>query len=857
MFVCLALFSTILSVDISSGAEDSQPFLTLEELNAARNKILSHSVDFKKRVELASSVTNLLESRNLSLQARQICLDFYSSISTQIVSDLNKVKTKVDGSPFKEWIQTIEKGQRKKTREDIQQYVARNKSKTVPAAVSLLALKADDMLTAYTVLYEDLSDGKIDAYSNYVLGILYAREKRLVEAERFFEQAQGRLNSELPEKWLALDLTKLALLTGDGKKAEAILSELLKNNPDDVHSLNLKIKFDLVLNKKDSARQQLARIVPLLYEDPYLLAETASYAMQLMEMETAARILETYESKVEPNRDFYLALALLSKHRGKSEEEAKYKEKARAVQDSRVVVGGMIAPSEELATIIEDTRKKQKQQIEEIHGIDPLAKVYLFLLSHDIKSAIEELTQVTQQPNVHPQQLFVLSTLYRRLSQFGQAIESLEIIRANHSWFRPYQVLSLLADYSIHIQQMDKAEAWYQELQKQFPDSLQANVGKRFIENRKKNIAPTPIQTLKPSPFLSRYPQYSAPFVISEIMNFWGNRVTFSTINAQLGTSPRRELQFDELVTVLLTGIPFEVVPFVGTNEVLQDYFEQKIPVIFCEGEMFTSQRLNNVSLITGSDATRGLFYAENVTSCASHLLTESEILEGICIAVYPRSLNTMISEAAKKSAEFGKEYLALNAGAILLDRKQKDFDPKKFQDREKTIAKERSKGFIPHQLAFARRGIREYSYAQARKYLDAIRSLCSSTVQYSFLDANLEFRNKQIDIALKHLAQTMKMNPNTPRYELSWVRIVYMQGKLKEAIEKTEQLRDQYPDNASVSAHLIALYKKAGDDKKKEAEETRLKDLLHIDEIEIDLDTTAAAKEKTAPLPSVKPKTK
>lgn len=840
VILLIALFMNFVGDGLLAKELPTQTQLTLEELNAARNRILSHSVNLNTRIELASSVAGILESKGLSNQARELCLAFFSTISGTIMFEPAKEKRTAIGSPFTEYAQDIEKGKRKSVREKIIGYVEKNKSNTLPKVLSLLALKADDMATAYYVLYDDFANNRLSVYSNYVLGILYARERRLAEAERFLEQAQGHLGDELLERWLTIDLAKLALLTGDGDKAETMVTDLLQSDPNDVRALNLKIKIDLVRDRKDSARQQLARIVPLLYEDPYLLAETASYALQLMELDIAAKILETYKDKVEPNRDFYQALALLRKHQGKLDEEAGYKKKARSVQDSRVVVGGMLAPNDDLINLIEASREKQRQTIESIQGIDHLAKVYLFLLSHDIKNAIETLNDSVKRQEAKPEEYYVLSTLYRRLNQIEQAIEPLKTLRKSFPTFRNYQVLSQLAEYSIRIQKYEEAEAFYQELQKQYPNSYQAQVGKRFQENRKKNIDPFPQIAYKISPFLSRYPQYNPPFVISEIMNHWGDRVSFATINSQLGTSPRRELRCDEFFTILISGTPYQIVPFVGTKDVVRDYLKEKIPVVFCQGEMYTGQGLHNISLLTGWDSTRGQFYAESVIASAPHLLTEPEILEGICIAIYPRSLNILLSDAAKKSAEFGKEYMALNAGAILMDKPDVDFDPQKFNERLKTIAKEKSRGFIPHQIAFARWIIREKTYSQGRQYLDNIRSLCSEISQYWFLDANLEFKNKNVDKAMKSLERTISMNPNVPRYELSRIRVLYMQKKLKEAIAKTEHLRDQFPNDPSVSAHLIALYKKIGDIQKQDAEEQRLKDLLHIENINIDLDSAA-----------------
>ncbi len=821
----------LLPIECKSREEASQPHLTPETLNEARKLILNDSLSFKKRVELAVSMTGTLENNNLSQQARHLCLDFFASVVLHTEdSQLDK------SSVFTEFAREIERGKRKSAMQKIHQYLDKNKSDNPPSLLSLLALKADDMFMAYYVLYKDIYDKKISPYSTYVLGILSAREKRFVEAVRYLEQVQGKLKLQLLERWLAIDLTKLAILNGEAEKADSILANLLEQNPNDIRALNLKIKFDLARNKKDQARQQLARIVPLLYEDPYLIAETASYAMQLNELNTAVNILEKFENKVEPNRDFYEALALVRLAQEKYDEAEKYQQKAQSVQDSRVVVGGMLPQNDELNKLIETARAKQRDQINQFKGLDQLAKVYLFLLSRDIKSAVEELENITEQPGQHPQELFLLASLYRRLGENSNTIKNLESLKQKYPNFRPYEILANLADEYVSTGQLDKAAESYRELQNHFPESYQAKVAQRFLANQEEKIKPAPKQSFNVSPFYSRYSQYFAPFIISEIMNFWGDRISFTKLNSRLGTSPRRGLRFDEFFSILMSGTRYEVLPFIGTPEVIEEFLKNNIPVIFCQGEMFSSQQLVNASLLAGSDPTRGLFYAESVTPSAPHLLTEPELLEGVCIAVYPGSLNPSLSEAAEKSSESGKEYMLLNAGAIMTKSRQKDYDPKEFKNRMETIKKEKARGFIPHQLAFARWTIQEESFSKGRAYLDAIKKLCTITSQFWYLTADLEFGNKNIDNALVALDRSLKMKPNTPRYELSLIRVLYMQGKIDEAIKKAEDLRYQFPDNSSVSAHLIALYKKAGETAKHQAEKARLRDFLHLD-IEVDLD--------------------
>ena len=823
--------------------EDSNFPLSLQDINDARDLILSPEVDFTKRLELASSFTKILEKTNRSQQARLLCLDFFSSIASLIESVKEEKTAPSLQKPYTEYAQEIDQGKRLATMKKIIESLGPEGKTPPPPALSLLALKADDMLTAYYALYADVANRQLTPYGYYVLGILSARQSRFVEAARFLDRVQENLGSAILERWLAIDQVKMAIVNQNLGKADTIIEDLLKKNANDVQALKFKILYFLETGKEDPARQLLARIKPLLYEDPYLLAETASLAMRLNEIATAASILESFENKIEPNRDFYQALVNLRKAQGKTEEAAKYLDKANQVQDTRVAVGGLLPKNEQdqLMKLLASARDKRRKEIESLGGVDSLATAYLFLLEQDYGNAVQAIEKVLKTPGAHTMERFVLAALQRRSGQYKEAAQNLEAVKKNQPTFRAYQVLTLLADLSMRAGDAQAAKGYYQELLNRFPESYQAVAAKRYLENKSPSTSNEFLQKIKISPMMSRYAEYAAPYVISEIMNYWGDRVSFISINNRLGTSPRRGLLFHEFFAVFFSGTRYKVVPFVGTAEVLLETLKQSIPVVFCDGEMFSNQRMNSLSLIVGADPDRGVFYAEGVSPSDPAILTESQILEGICMAVHPGTLSETQTEEFKKSVAFGEEYMLLNAAAAMIRQQKADVDPKPFNTRLQTIQKETSRGFVPHQLAFARWLIHSASDASVGYFLEAIRPNCAGTAQYWFQLADVDFQHKDAEQALGDLNQALKISPDAPRYELARVLVLYKQGKIADAVRISESLRDQYPDEATVSAHLIALYKKTGAADKMKAEETRLKNLLHLDSIEIDLDGVTA----------------
>ena len=81
---------------------------------------------------------------------------------------------------------------------------------------------------------------------------------------------------------------------------------------------------------------------------------------------------------------------------------------------------------------------------------------------------------------------------------------------------------------------------------RRFPESYQGSVARKFLANRE------PVSSVQfyitSSVLMSRFNHYNAPFVMSEIMNHWGDYASFSTVNGLLGTSKERGLRFNEFI---------------------------------------------------------------------------------------------------------------------------------------------------------------------------------------------------------------------------------------------------------------------------------------------------------------------
>jgi len=803
----------------SAEKEIPQPSISEEDLVKAHTMAFSKQVDYSERIKIARSLAMILEKMNRTRNARYFCLDFYSSVSSMLQDDWNPVETPVLAEPYSQFADAIDKGKRKETIERIHNLLLKEGGDDPHPSLGVLALKSDEMSTVYGVFFSDLADKKIAASSYHVLGILAARESRMVEAERFMEKAKGGLGAPMLERWLTIDLIKISIVNNRIAEAKVLIDRLLEQNPKDAYALNMTIFSNLKNGKKDLARQQLSRLIPLLYEDPYLLAETAKLAIELKELDTAVSILETFESKVESNWDFFRVFSLVRKMQGKNDESVQWMEKANTVRQTRVSVSGA-----ELSEAI------QQSENGDIQGLDSLATVYLSLLNNDVHKAVQVLESLDKTGGY---ERFVLATILRRNEQYNKAISTLKDCKQNSPAFRPYQVLAQLADLSFRAGNEEEATAFYQELKQTFPGSRQAEVAERYLKNPSDARSENAIAPMKISGLMSRYSQYAAPFVLKEIWNYWGDRFTFASINSLLGTSHRRGLMFGELFSVINNWTRYQAVPFNGKSEAVQEFLSRQIPVLYCQGEMFLNQSLAGLSIVTGANPAIGQFYAEGVLPSDPHLLTEADLLEGICLAVYPTSVDFEPSTIAKQCIQLGEEYIQLCKDALAIDNNP-DSDTSRFIKRRNSILKETSPVFLPHQLAFARRVIRKKTYTSANKYLNALEAMGQKSAQFWSLYAFLQSRknNAQAQTALD---RALKIVPGDPQFIQAKALVMLKAGQIADAISLMENLRAQFPESPSISAHLLLLYENSGDAQKKEAEANRLKNYFNVENIQID----------------------
>ena len=249
---------------------------------------------------------------------------------------------------------------------------------------------------------------------------------------------------------------------------------------------------------------------------------------------------------------------------------------------------------------------------------------------------------------------------------------------------------------------------------------------------------------------------------------------------------------------------------------------------------MFDNQTIAELELIAGADPQRDLFYAEGITPMNRRFMTENELLEGICFAVYPSSLEPQWTPDVRQAIERGKEFIKLHmeASHIQVDP---DYDATEFLRRQQTILEEPNPAYLPHKLAFARWTIRHKPNVIAAQYLSALRESCAGSADFWFVQAVFYSNQKDANQADAFLEKAMKRRPEYPRYILARVRMLDQMGKTNEAINLAERLRDQFPENTFVSSQILLLYKKTDNRNKAKLEEERLKKLLNVEEITID----------------------
>ncbi|MGC9328339.1 MAG: tetratricopeptide repeat protein, partial [Candidatus Hinthialibacter sp.] len=783
------------------------------------------SIDFHKRIGLASTLTRLFEINNRDRSARRLCLDFYDSIA--LILDDEQLDPP-SGPPYDNVIGFIEQGKRKEAVAAMNQFIQNASGAGLHPCLSLLALKSDDMPLAYRLLFEDFSNQKLTPCSLYMIAILAAREKRFIESEHFMLRAQKGIHSPTLERWLLIDLAKISMVNNKTDEARAIAQKLLQNNPQDPQALHILI-FSRLADNKDWARQQLAQLINVLYPDPYLIAETAKLAIHLMEMETAAQILEQFEPKIEPNHDFYEVFAFVRQTQGRLKEADELLNKARQIHDSRVSVTSAALLNHQLKEAV-DLQEQRRQEIESLQNLDALSKAYYCLLDEDYKNALS----ILQHENASPYEQFILSAVQRRAGRLRDAQETLLHLKTDFPQFHSYEVLSLLADLNARLGNKEKAVEFSQEILEKYPQSCQASVAQNAVSNPNAIAPENILQPIQSSCRMSPYENYAAPFILTEILEHWGDDASFAYLTNLLRVSPRRGVLFHEFVTLLASVTRHQVIPFTGTRQAVLNCLQQKIPVVFCQGDMFDGQLITQLTLLVGADLSRGQFYAESIAPFNPHLFTEIELLEGVCFAIFPSSLEPDWSPEMDAAIQRGKEYIKLHLEASHL-KSDPDHDAAYFLARQQSILGEKDRSFLPHQLAFLRWTIKNKPGAIAKQYLDALEASGASSSYYWFLAAMHYSSQKNPDAAQTCLQKALDRQCNSPRYRLAQVRILDQMQRVSEAVQLAEILRDEYPENELVSYQLLLLYKKTGQTEQEKFEEERLKKRLHVDSIQID----------------------
>ncbi|MBI1387791.1 MAG: tetratricopeptide repeat protein [bacterium] len=807
--------------------------LSLDELQEARQLLLSRDIDYGQRVDLASKLAIHFEQRNQPGVARRWCLDFAAS-AAPLLESATQPPAVADMETWRKLADTIHQGDYPAATKAIRAAIQNNSLNGAGPIAMVMSLKADDMISAYTLLYQELANRKRTPYLDYMLGILAAREQRLSEAKQLLDHSLGQLIPPRLEAWLNMDRAKLATVMGDYDEAEGILKDLVAQNPKDPQVLYLNVLLEFARDQKDQARRHLTQMQPLLRPDPYLLAQTATLAIRLNEIETAAKILETFEAQVPPNRDFYEAFALLRKAQGRSEDSDAYQKKALQLKETRVSVGA--AQEKTLADAIESV-KQNASVTALLDDVAPAARAYLNLLEGQNDQALSVLTTRIDQQKAEPFEYIMAATMLRRIYDLMGAEKTLVALRTRFGDFQPYAVLSMLSDLSVRLGDMKNAKIRYRELRERFPDSYQADAANRFFSDLDRAEKAEPVSlSMRVSPMLTRYSQYSAAFALSEIMNYWDEDTNFAKVNAAIGTSAKRGLGFHELIPVILSGARLQITPFIPTFAAVQEFVDRKIPVLYCQGDLFGEQTLDALSLVNGADPIRKIVYAENVRADEFPLLTEQEMLGGIALAVHPGTVKPPETPVVERAVEMGRDYLKWNLEAVLL-AEDDNRDPAEFKEQMDEAASKTGPEWIPLQMGFARWVLRRGSYEEARAYLDRIAANCGELGEYRFFIAHMAYSRKEYDGALQAAMSALGRRPGAIRWELGVCRILSKTGQVAEAVQRCEKLSRQHPENLLAASYLLTLYQQTGAQDKIEQEKQRLKTMLNVEALPIDID--------------------
>ncbi len=828
----LVLFFTSTS-RVNPQNNTEQPFTTPKELVEAANLILSDSIEFEKRVTTAKKLILWLDKTGSDKQkefARNLCLRFYSTLVSELdVNDVPSKTPKLDAQT-QAFAEALQQGKYNSTGKSIQQYIEQTDDFNLHPALSILSLKALKDTEGYRTFFVDLQKKRVSAYSLYFLGIMHAREMHFVEAETFLQKAKEHLQSDILLHCLNIDLVKLFLRKEAFERVNTLLETMLQENPKDAEAIYWKAQYLQNTGQKDAALQELYRLRPLLYADPHLVSAAAQLAYLLNQNEEALKIMNAFESKVEPNWQFYKTKAyLLRRIQNQPQLVEEYETKARQLEDTRVTSG--MPPTKEIQELLRQKREKQRQNLAGMEGLDPFNRIYIALLDEDVSSAIGELQSMVKQPNASALEYYLLGMIERRSVRIYDALETFQQLRLKFPDFQQYKILYLQADLAVRTGKHNLAKQLYSDLLKRFPESSQAQTAQRYLNDNSEEKS-TFRKELHVSPFFSRFPTYSAPYVLSELVQYWGDSrfgggsATFASIRRQLNTDKFRGLGFDQMLAHLQLGtLRYKIEPFVGEESVVLEYLKQRIPVIHINGSLYADQSISDLLLLSGYDSKRGVFYGEGATTYDTRLLTENELLEGICIGVYPESGGETFSKRARQSQEAGLLFVNLASSNFQSsdETKQMQF----FEQKKEFIMNATDSIYIPHQLAYNRWIRVEESAQQARKHLNSIQKNSSRTAQYWFLSAMISYKENKTDESLAALDKALLKQPGNSLFEVFEVIILREAGRLQEALALAENLRYQYPEDPLISFELLKLYKESDQFKEYYQEEARIKKLF------------------------------
>ncbi len=814
----LALCTVTSEAQISLSARD------VEDLRHALNS--KEQYPFSVRHEILKSAVFLLQKDGRELEAKQLLMSFILPIPYNREPDLPAIPPDLIKTAH-----AIDAGDYTEARNMLDAYIQSNPNPH--ASLSILAIKADHVPAAYYGLLADAKDQSFSAYSAYVIGILLMRSKDIETAARYFESVDDEFkNTPRLERWLLIDAAKFNQIIYGYEKAHDILDQLLEKNPQDVQALYWKARIFAEQSQNDRAKETLAQIIPLLYPDEFLVMETATLALRLDELERAASILADFETKLTPSKDYYSLFALIRELQNQPEAKRELEKKAQALPVPQEPVPSSWMQTTRLQGILKSIRDERREETRRMAEGNPLDKVFLFLLNEDTVEAKRTLQELIDQYPPFESAQFMLATIQRREGNIAESYGTLQALHNLSPDFRRYQVLSQLADFAVRLNDPANAGRYYDQIARDYPESYQAETAKRYQETGSQSDD-RDTNAFSVSPLLTKYQTYSVPYVLRELLAQWGTQVTFPRIISQTRTSPRRGLKFHELVAFMLKGTQQRaIIPFSGSVEIAAKYLQQTIPVVFCKGGMFANQSLEVSGILTGYDTGRNVVYFESVMPNDPAVLTERELLEGICIAVYPAEQSIQTTDSMKESFAVGNEFIQLNAAALEMIQREaaKDsspqeeyrFDPQKFRNRLSTLAKETGNGFAPLQIAALKYKVQQ-SPSQAKSYAKEIQPQCQDLAQFWSVKAGMAFQENQFGDALESIEQAISISPGNVWYKIGKVQALEKLNQNESAIALAEQLREEYPQNLNVSSQLLKLYEKTGNENKLKSEKSRL----------------------------------